>query len=77
MRWTFKIRGREHRAAQLRKFFAIALIGMLLNTFITTSLGNIIPGHEKRSLAIASLVATVLVAFWNFFGQKLWTFKQK
>lgn len=76
-RWTFKIRGREHRAAQLRKFFAIALIGMLLNTFITTSLGNIIPGHEKRSLAIASLVATVLVAFWNFFGQKLWTFKQK
>ncbi len=75
-RWTFKIRGKEHRAVQLRKFFAIALVGMALNTVITTGLGNIIPGHEKRSLAVASAIATVVVAFWNFFGQKLWTFKK-
>ncbi len=74
--WTFKIRGTEHRSVQLRKFFAIALIGMILNTVITSGLGNVIPGHEKRSLAVASAIATVIVAFWNFFGQKFWTFKQ-
>ncbi len=75
-RWTFRIKGREHRAVQLRKFFAIALTGMLINTAITTGLGNIIPGHECRSLLAASAIATVVVAFWNFFGQKLWTFKK-
>jgi HAD superfamily phosphatase (TIGR01668 family) len=75
-RWTFKIKGKEHRAVQLRKFFTIALIGMALNTILTTGLGNIIAGHPRRSLAVASLVATVAVAFWNFFGQKLWTFKK-
>lgn len=75
-RWTFKIRGKEHRAVQLRKFFTIALVGMALNTILTTGLGNIIPGHPRRSLAAASIIATVAVAFWNFFGQKLWTFKK-
>lgn len=75
-RWTFKIRGKEHRAVQLRKFFTIALVGMALNTILTTGLGNIIPGHPRRSLAVASVIATVAVAFWNFFGQKLWTFKK-
>lgn len=74
-RWTFRIRGREHRSVQLRKFFAVALIGMLLNTILTTSLGNIIPGHPRRSLLVGQLIATVVVAFWNFFGQKLWTFR--
>lgn len=73
--WTFRIRGREHRSVQLRKFFAVALIGMLLNTILTTSLGNIIPGHPRRSLLVGQLIATVAVAFWNFFGQKLWTFR--
>lgn len=74
-RWTFRIRGREHRSVQLRKFFAVALIGLLLNTIITTGLGNVIPGHPKRSLFVGQLIATVVVAFWNFFGQKLWTFR--
>lgn len=74
-RWTFRIRGREHRSVQLRKFFAVAIIGMILNTIMTTGLGNVIPGHPKRSLLAGQLIATVVVAFWNFFGQKLWTFR--
>lgn len=75
-RWTFKIGGKEHRAVQLRKFFTIALIGTLLNMAFTAGFSNIIPGHEKRSVLVASAIATVVVAFWNFFGQKLWTFKK-
>ena len=76
-RWTFKIRGKEHRSVQLRKFFVVAVIGMILNAIITTGLNSIIPGHPKRSLAIATAIATVIVAIWNFSGQKYWTFKQK
>ncbi len=75
--WTFNIRGREERAAQLRKFIAVALVGMALNTLITTALYHVVPGHPKRSWAIATAVATVAVAFWNFTGQKLWTFKKR
>jgi len=76
-RWTFDIRGKEERMRQLHRFVAVALIGMALQTLIGTGLRNIIPGHPKRSWAIASAIATVVVAFWNFSGQKLWTFRKK
>lgn len=76
-RWTFKIRGKEERLAQLRKFVVVAVTGMILNTVITTALYNIVPGHPRRSWAIATAIATVAVAFWNFSGQKHWTFRKK
>lgn len=76
-RWTFRIRGREERLKQLRKFVIVAVIGMILNTVIGTAFKNILPGHPNRSWLIASLIATVAVAFWNFSGQKLWTFRKK
>lgn len=75
--WTFEIRGKEHRSVQFRKFLVIALIGVALNTVILGVLNASVPGHEQRSWAVATVVATVVVAFWNFLGQKLWTFKHK
>jgi putative flippase GtrA len=74
-RWTFKIRGKEHRSVQMQKFFAVAIVGMVLNTIITTIVNSNLPGAPKTRLLIAMIVATVLVTFWNFFGQKHWTFK--
>lgn len=76
-RWTFRIRGKEDRHQQLVKFVLVAVIGMVLNTLVSSGLNSVIPGHPKRSWAIASAVATIVVAFWNFTGQKLWTFRQK
>ena len=76
-RWTFRIRGKEDRHQQLVKFVLVAVVGMLLNTVVSSGLNSVIPGHPKRSWAIASAVATIVVAFWNFTGQKLWTFRQK
>ncbi len=76
-RWTFRIRGKEDRHRQLVKFVLVAVIGMLLNTGVSSGLNSVIPGHPKRSWAIASAVATAVVAFWNFTGQRLWTFRQK
>lgn len=75
--WTFGITTKEQRAAQMRKFYVVALIGAALNTILLTLLGNVIPGHQKRSWFVATVIATIAVAFWNFFGQKLWTFRQK
>ncbi len=73
--WTFEIRGKEERGAQFRKFVVVSVIGMILNAGITTVLNNVIPGHRKWSLAAATAVATVIVAVWNFCGQKFWTFR--
>lgn len=75
--WTFNIRGKEEQAAQLRKFVVVALIGMGLNTAITSGLYQVIPGHPRQSWAVATAVATIAVAFWNFTGQKLWTFRKR
>jgi putative flippase GtrA len=75
-RWTFRVLGKESIHQQVVKFYTIALIGMVLTLVISTLLFQVIPGHPKRSWAIASLVAMVVVSFWNFFGQKLWTFKK-
>lgn len=75
-RWTFRIRGREHRAVQLKKFFFVAGIGFGLNILITSFLHTVLAGGPERTLAIGAIVATVVVAFWNFLGQKLWTFQR-
>ena len=76
-RWTFRIRGSHERMEQFKKFILVSVAGALLNTIIFTGLYNVIPGHSKRSWAIASAIATVVVAFWNFSGQKYWAFRQK
>jgi uncharacterized protein len=76
-RWTFKIRGKEERHQQLVKFTIVALTGLALNTLISSGLNNIIEGHQKRSWLVASIIATIVVAFWNFTGQRLWTFRNK
>lgn len=76
-RWTFKITTKEERFRQLQKFVLVSFIGMALSTVIGGLLNNIIPGHAKRSWAVASAISTVLVAFWNFTGQKYFAFKQK
>lgn len=75
--WTFKIRGKEDRFAQLKKFIVISCIGLGLNVLISSFLNHAIPGDDKNSARIATLVATAIVAFWNFGGQRLYAFRKK
>lgn len=75
--WTFRVRGKAERGIQFAKFVTVAVIGMLLNVGMMALMTNIVPGHPKRSWAIATVVATAVVAFWNFNGQRLWTFRHR
>lgn len=68
-RWTFDSKG------SLRRYFAVALTGMALNTMFTTLFNHMVVGAPKASWAIATAIATVIVAFWNFFGSRLFVFK--
>lgn len=75
-RWTFRALGREALHRQIIKFFIVALIGMGLNVAVSSSLMAVAPGHPKVSWALATAIATVIVALWNFNGQRLWTFRK-
>jgi len=75
--WTFRIRGREEAASQLRRFVLVSVVGLVLNVLLSTAFDRLIPGPEKNSARIATLLAAVVVAFWNFAGQRLYAFKQR
>lgn len=74
-KWTFGLEGSAGRSRQLRRYFLVALSGMALNTFLTTVFNRIVAGHPKVSWAVATAIATAVVAFWNFFGSKIYTFR--
>jgi HAD superfamily phosphatase (TIGR01668 family) len=76
-RWTFKIRGKEERFRQLQKFLAVSLVGLILNVVISTALNHVIPGNEKDSARLATVIAAAAVAFWNFAGQKFFAFRTR
>ncbi|MBS1719844.1 MAG: YqeG family HAD IIIA-type phosphatase [Armatimonadetes bacterium] len=76
-RWTFEIQSAEDRSRQLVKFYTISIIGLFLNTFITTRLDKIISGHPTLSLGVATVLAALFVAVWNFLGQRFFAFRSK
>lgn len=75
--WTFKIRGKAERLAQLRRFVIISVIGMVINVTVSSALNNVIPGHPKWSGFVALVIASAIVAVWNFVGQRKYAFRVK
>lgn len=73
--WTFEIRGKEERIAQFRRFVIVSVIGLAMNVVISSFLANVIPGHPQRSLLYATIIAAIIVAFWNFTGQRFYAFR--
>ena len=73
--WTFRVKGRSERMAQLRRFYTVSILGAIWNTLITSALTNVIPGHPNRSLLAAKVVAAGVVAIWNFLGQRYYAFR--
>lgn len=76
-RWTFRIRGKEERLAQLRRFLLVSMTGLALNVVLSSAFHALIPGDEKMSARIATVLAAGAVAFWNFAGQKFFAFRQR
>jgi len=71
-RWTFRIRGKQERMSQFARFVTVNLIGMLLNSTITTLIVRPFlppPPSKPHPLLFmgAQATATLIVLFWNFF----------
>lgn len=80
-RWTFR-NSAGSQQEQYFKFVAVNIVGLALNLLIQKSIIMIYTGKffaqgtpPKPQLVVAKLSAIVLVAIWNFFANKKWTFK--
>lgn len=68
--WTFRDKSKEIHL-QFPKFFLISLVALALNELILYFL----VGHLKIYDLLAKIIAVILVTFWNFTMNKIWTFK--
>jgi putative flippase GtrA len=76
--WTFRDALQEDWSRQLAQFTFISLIGLLLNNLIVLALEAVLRpslAQPGLSLLLAKCVATGLVVFWNYFANRMWTFR--
>lgn len=69
-KWTFNIRDDEGKGEQFRRFVILSVSVLVLTAVTVTLLTHVM------SILAAKIVATVLMAFVNFGGQRLWAFKK-
>lgn len=69
-KWTFRDQGKNYHI-QYSKFLIVSIGGLIL------SQGIFVAGvhYLKTSDIVVKLAAVVIVTFWNFALNKLWTFK--
>ncbi len=71
-RWTFKYKTKGKEAKTFSQFTIISLVGLGLTELIVLGFTN--SGDLNKN--IAKLIAVIIVFFWNYFGNKIWTFKK-
>lgn len=82
-RWTFRAVGHRKHHEQYAMFFGVNVVGYVLNAgivmgMIRTCTGTWNPAETPKPVFFgATLLATAVVVFWNFFANKHWTFKRK
>lgn len=86
--WTFKAAQAKALHTQFSQFVLVNLVGygldLLVIWLLSTPLEHQLrlleplwtaPKIERVAVLAAQLVATALIVFWNFFANRLWTFK--
>ncbi|HEX9923466.1 MAG TPA: GtrA family protein [Anaerolineae bacterium] len=75
--WTFPESRNRKKRRQLPQFFAVNLIGLLINNLIVVGIDALLVPHvgEPLSYNLAKAVAIGVVLFWNFGANRLWTYR--
>jgi putative flippase GtrA len=79
--WTFDQGTKKQTKSEFIQFFAVSIVGFLLNVFVASivfklilgSLTSLTPGQLGLLGAAAGSIAGLA---WNFIGYKLWVFKK-
>jgi len=77
--WTFGDVIQPDWRRQLVQFTAVSLVGLALNNLIVLSLEGIFGtmlGQPDWGYLPAKVIATGAVVFWNYFANRMWTFKK-
>lgn len=79
-RWTFRQTDPEQARTQYSRFVLVNIIGLALNQTILFVVNQMLTrgkpaDYKGPETLIAYGVAVVIVVFWNFTANKLWTFK--
>ncbi len=87
-RWTFREAAAKAVHTQFTQFVLVNLVGLILDLVIIRLLSVPIEHElahvqaawppdkiERVAVLAAQLVATAAIVFWNFFANRLWTFK--
>ena len=77
--WTFGDTIQPDWRRQLIQFTAVSLVGLALNNLIVLSLEGIfgtLLGQPDWGYLPAKVIATGVVVFWNYFANRMWTFKK-
>jgi putative flippase GtrA len=70
--WTFKVKGKEERAKQIRRFYIVSILGQCINIGIATAVYNVI---GNQHLLIAKVMGAGIAAIWNFVGSRIYAFR--
>lgn len=74
-KWTFSVEGGVPHGPMIARFFAVALTGLVLTVLVGAYVKRLLHLPVEASWGGATLVATVVVFFWNFFAQRYFTFR--
>lgn len=75
--WTFPESRSRKKRRQLPKFALVNFIGLIINNIIVIGVDALLIDYigEPWSYNIAKAVAIVIVLFWNFGVNRLWTYR--
>lgn len=76
--WTFSDVIQSNWQRQLIQYALVSLIGLTLNDLIVVSLENMMGawlGQPEFGYLPAKVIATGVVVFWNYFANRMWTFR--
>jgi putative flippase GtrA len=81
--WTYPESRDKRKRVQLPQFTLVSVVGLVLNNLILALLHTPFDGvlqqlsfapQSMDGYVPAKIVATVVVLFWNFFGNRFWTY---
>lgn len=75
--WTYPESRTRKKRKQLPQFAIVNFVGLLLNNLIVVSLDVLLKLYvgEPLSYNIAKAIAILVVLFWNFGANRLWTYR--
>ncbi len=72
--WTFEAHGKGRRSTQMVRFYLVSIAGACLNAGLFSVFFSLLPGNQ---MLLSKALAALIIAIWNFLGQRYFAFKPR